>query len=102
MKNESGFVPVGDLIKRLMKGYRQASGGDAIEKVWKHWDKVIADEIRQSARPLKLKRKTLLVHVYSSVWLHKLQFSKREIIKKINNAAGEELIRDIQFKIGTF
>ena len=50
--------------------------------------------------PVAFKGKLLLVHANSSPWLHHLQFLKKEIIVKVNQALGRELVGDIKFKIG--
>jgi predicted nucleic acid-binding Zn ribbon protein len=56
--------------------------------------------IAQNAKPAAFKGKILIVHVSSSTWVHQLQFLKKEMIAKLNNAFGNALIDDLKFKIG--
>ena len=57
--------------------------------------------IAKNARPAAFKGKLLLVEVSSSTWMHQLQFLKSDIIEKINDAFGKEMVAEIKFKIGT-
>ena len=63
-------------------------------------DDIVGDVIAQNARPAAFKGKILLVHVSSSTWVHQLQFLKQEMIAKLNDTFGKELISDLKFKIG--
>jgi predicted nucleic acid-binding Zn ribbon protein len=38
--------------------------------------------------------------VSSSVWLQELHFKKKELIEKLNQAAGSTVVEDIRFKLG--
>ena len=78
---------------------RQESDDDLM-KVWNHWDQVVGKAISEHAQPAACKGKMLLVHVASSAWIHQLQFLKKEIIGKLNDALSDELIEEIKFKIG--
>ncbi|MFC1813872.1 DUF721 domain-containing protein [Thermodesulfobacteriota bacterium] len=70
----------------------------------RHWNDrglaVVGKAIAENARPAAFKGKMLLVHVTSSTWIHELQFLKKDIIRKVNNALGEEQVEEIKFKIG--
>ena len=60
----------------------------------------VGEVIARNARPGAFKGKLLLVNVTSSTWAHQLQFLKKDIIKKVNDALGKELVEEIKFKIG--
>jgi predicted nucleic acid-binding Zn ribbon protein len=77
-------------------------GSDArLVDVWEIWDQVVGDAISRNTRPAAFKGKLLLVEVSSSTWMHQLRFLKAEIIEKINDAFGKEMLEEIKFKIGT-
>jgi hypothetical protein len=38
--------------------------------------------------------------VTNSTWIHQLQFLKKEMIAKLNDALGNAPIADLKFKIG--
>ena len=64
------------------------------------WQKAVGPKILVQTRPDKLKRNTLFIKVSSSVWMQQLHILKPEIIEKINNLLGKELIKNIHFSIG--
>ena len=41
-----------------------------------------------------------MVNVSSAPWMQQLQFLKPELIEKLNETLGKELVEDIRFKIG--
>ena len=98
-KPKANFEHIGSILAEVLKTYRRDSDGELVQ-VWQVWDDVIGDVIAQNARPAAFKGKILLVHVSSSTWVHQLQFLKKEMIAKLNNAFGKALIDDLKFKIG--
>ena len=64
------------------------------------WQKAVGPQISVQTRPDRLKRNTLFVKVSSSVWMHQLHILKQEIIEKINQLLGKELIKNIHFSMG--
>ena len=87
------------ILDDVLKPYR--SGPDfELKEVWRLWDEAVGEIIAQNARPAAFKGKLLIVHVSSSTWIHQLQFLKKEMMAKLNNALGKTLIEDLKFKIG--
>ena len=98
-KQKAKFEHIGSILSDVLKTYRRDSDADLVQ-VWQVWDKVVGDVIAQNARPAAFKGKLLLVHVSSSTWIHQLQFLKKEMMAKLNQAFGKEVINDLKFKIG--
>ena len=98
-KQKAKFEHIGNILTDVLKTYRRESDGE-LTQVWQVWDDIVGDVIAQNARPAAFKGKTLLVHVSSSTWVHQLQFLKQEMIAKLNDTFGKELISDLKFKIG--
>jgi predicted nucleic acid-binding Zn ribbon protein len=98
-KQKAKFEHIGNILTDVLKTYRRESDAELIQ-VWQVWDDIVGDVIAQNARPAAFKGKILLVHVSSSTWVHQLQFLKQEMIAKLNNTFGKELIGDLKFKIG--
>jgi predicted nucleic acid-binding Zn ribbon protein len=98
-KQKGKFEHIGSIIADVLKTYRRESDGELVQ-VWRIWDDIVGDIIAQNARPAAFKGKILLVHVSSSTWVHQLQFLKKEMIAKLNNALEKSLIDDLKFKIG--
>lgn len=98
-KKNKEFVHIGKIINGVLKTCRSDGNAELLE-VWSLWDNAVGDVIAKNARPEAFKGRLLLVHVNSPPWMHQLQFLKKDIIKKINNALGKNLVQDIKFKIG--
>jgi predicted nucleic acid-binding Zn ribbon protein len=98
-KRKAKFVHIGNIIGDVLKNYRRESDAELI-MVWQIWDSIVGDVISPNAKPAAFKGRVLLVHVSSSTWIHQLQFLKKEMIAKLNQALGKTLIDDLKFKIG--
>lgn len=90
---------IGNVIRNVLGSYRQESDEDLV-RIWSLWDNAVGEVIAGNARPEAFKGKLLLVNVTSSTWAHQLQFLKKDIIAKVNQALGKALVEDIRFKIG--
>ncbi|MFZ0612605.1 MAG: DUF721 domain-containing protein [Desulfobacterales bacterium] len=92
-------VPIGNVIDSILRSHVPRAATD-ITRIGRMWDRIVGEIIAENTRPAGLRKKTLLVHVNSSPWLHHLRFIKEEIVLKVNTAVREEMIEDILFKIG--
>jgi predicted nucleic acid-binding Zn ribbon protein len=69
-----------------------------ILRVWSHQ---LDPNIVAHARPAGIRRGTLFVLVDSSVWLDEIvRYRRREILERLQNSFGSELIRRISFRLG--
>jgi len=98
-KHKTKFVHIGSILDAVIKKYRRETDAEIVQ-VWQVWDNIVGDVIAQNAKPAAFKGRILLVHVASSTWIHQLQFLKKEMMAKLNNALGKTLIEDLKFKIG--
>ena len=98
-RKNSEFVQIGDILNNVLKTCRSGSDED-LSRVWSLWESAVGDIIAKNTKPEAFKGKLLLVHVNSTPWMHQLQFLKKDIINKVNQALGKELVQDIKFKIG--
>ena len=98
-ENTEEFIHIGNILNKVLKTCRHESDED-LTKVWSLWDRAVGEAIAKNARPEAVKGKLLLVHVTNSTWMQHLQFFKKDIIKKINDALGKALVEEIKFKIG--
>ena len=99
IKKNSEFVHIGDIIKSVLKTCR-SDCDEELSQVWSLWESAVGDVIAKNTKPEAFKGQLLLVHVNSPSWIHQLQFLKKDIINKVNQALGKELVRNIKFKIG--
>ncbi|MEW5909359.1 MAG: DUF721 domain-containing protein, partial [Thermodesulfobacteriota bacterium] len=88
------------VISRILESCRKEPDVGLV-KIWDLWDHAVGSIIAENARPAAFKGRLLIVHVSSSAWMQHLRFLKKDLIKKINAALGEELLDEIKFKIGS-
>lgn len=69
--------------------------------VWKVWKSAVGPQIAAKTRPTAIRSGVLTVTVANATWLQELNFLKTELITRINEALGEELVREIFLKAGT-
>ena len=98
-KKNGEFVHIGDIINSVLKTCRRGCD-EELSQVWSLWKSAVGDVIAKNTKPEAFKGALLLVHVTSPTWIHQLQFLKKDIINKVNQALGKELVQDIKFKIG--
>jgi predicted nucleic acid-binding Zn ribbon protein len=92
---------IGSILTGLIGGLRPEAEKGMLG-IWKVWDRAAGDEVARNARPAAFKGSILLVHVTSPAWIHHLQFSKSELIVRLNTALGQSLVSEIKFKVGSF
>ena len=94
------FVRLGSVIKNVLKNYRNESD-EELTQIWSLWEKVVGPVIAENAQPAAFKGNILILHVSSSTWIQQLRFLKKDMIAKINDAFGKEMVSEIKFKIGS-
>lgn len=61
------------------------------------WDEIAGEKIAAKTKPLYVKNRILYVRAEGAAWMHEFQYSKGDIIRKINEKLGRPLVRDIRF-----
>ncbi len=100
-KTNRQFTAIGEVLSQVLRGYERKSRSD-LSRVHRVWDACVGDTIASNTRPVALKGAQLVVVVTNSAWLHQLQFLKQDLLERINRQAGEGIVEDIRFRIGTF
>ena len=65
------------------------------------WDSVVGDAVARHARAVYIEHGTLVVEVESPVWMHRLQMEESDLRTRINRHYGEDMIRQIRFRLGS-
>ena len=65
------------------------------------WDSVVGDAIAKHASAVHIEHGTLVVEVENSVWMHRLQMEESALRTRINRHFGEDIIRQIRFRLGS-
>jgi len=87
---------IGSIIQRFLSEQKILPVGPLGD-----WESIVGSQVASRARPVKLKKGVLTVHVYDSIWKHHLELYKEEILQKINaHRAGLEPVKKIIFKVG--
>lgn len=91
----SGFPQrLGDVLRaalaRLPVGQQLAD-----HAVWVHWEAVVGPTIAQHARPLRLRRGTLVIAVDGAGWMQELQFLKHDLRARLNARLGRPAVREV-------
>lgn len=66
----------------------------------RHWPEIAGEQIAAHTRPDQIRFKKLHLIVENSVWSQQLTFLKPTLLKKINEAAGNQIVTDILFRVG--
>lgn len=98
-KNSDPFVKVGHIIKDVLRSQRK-HGDSKMIRVWDIWSAAVGEHIGTNTRPAAFKGPLLIVNVVDSAWLQQVWFLKKDIIAKVNDSLGEDLVGEIKFKIG--
>ena len=93
-------APLGTILPQALKASRIDVDLDAC-KLWQHWKDIVGPAVAENARPEAIRGKSLLVNVSSAPWMQQLQFLKPELIEKLNDTLGKEIVGDIRFRIGS-
>ena len=64
------------------------------------WPRAAGPQIAKQARAEQLRNKTLVVRVSSSAWANELSFLKAELLAKLHELPGGEVVQDLRFSVG--
>lgn len=93
------FTHIGDILQQTMQTCHRETN-EHLNRVGACWTELVGETLGAYSSPAAMKGKLLLVHVNSSVWLQEMRFLKTELIEKINRLLGQQVVRDIKFKVG--
>jgi predicted nucleic acid-binding Zn ribbon protein len=92
--------PAADIMPKVLTGLRleRRQAEAEILKVWNHQ---LDPNIAAHAHPTGLRNGTLFVSVDSSAWLDEIvRYRRREILERLQNSFGRDLIARISFRAG--
>jgi hypothetical protein len=92
-------LPIADVLQKIMKkqGIPVFGASTSLRRVW---SEAVGPQIAVQTLPEQIRRGVLLVKVASSVWMHQLQFLKKDILQKFNSLYGEGTVQSLHFSIG--
>jgi predicted nucleic acid-binding Zn ribbon protein len=93
-------APLADLLAATFAG-KPAQARMREMKIWEVWAGAVGGQIASRAIPASFRDGVLTVRVSGSSWMQQLSLMKGEIVSQVNDALGEQLVREIFFKQGS-
>jgi hypothetical protein len=87
-------------VAKLLKGVYPAPDQYEAAKVFAWWSRSVPPRIVEHARPVRLSRGVLIVHVSSSVWANELHYLTDDLLARLREHAPENRIEKIRFRVG--
>jgi len=89
---------IGAVLSRLIARL----GLDDEVRAWRaveEWPQLVGPRLARHTRAVGIHRGTLRVEVEGSAWMHELGFLKRDLIRRIHQHLGSEVVRDVRFVV---
>jgi predicted nucleic acid-binding Zn ribbon protein len=90
---------VGKILETVLKNFSlngQLEGWKAVSL----WNTVVGERAAGRTRAVSYRDGKLIVEVTSSVWMKELTYLRQDILRKLNDALGEERIKEVVLKRG--
>ena len=87
-------------VAKLLKGVYPAPDQLEAAKAFAWWSRSVPPRILEHARPVRLSRGVLIVHVSSSVWANELHYLGDDLLARLREAAPTSRIEKIRFQVG--
>ena len=72
-----------------------------LENILRAWKDAVDDKTYKRTRPLRIKKGTLQIIVQNSAWIFDLSLKKESLLSELNKSLGNQLIKDLKFKVGS-
>lgn len=96
MRRKSNETTLKDAIDRLLKVYKLEDKMREVE-VLKSWEELMGRAVAARTKEIYIDNQILYVKMESAVMRDELSRAKSMILRKINEKAGKELIKDVWF-----
>jgi hypothetical protein len=87
-------------VAKLLKGVYPAPDQLEAAKVFAWWSRSVPPRILKHARPVRLSRGVLIVHVSSSVWANELHYLSEDLLTRLREHAPMSGVERIRFQVG--
>lgn len=99
-KQRGQVTSLGEALHRLLCSWG-VDGKVREQQVALHWPRIVGPRIATHTEALRVEDGTVYVRVGSAPWRTELMFMKKDIIDRLNQEAGREVIKDIFFVCGS-
>lgn len=90
---------IGDLLKGFLEQKMPKGLGDETA-VFGAWPKAVGADITRHAMPVSFRNGILFVETRHPMWTTELTNKRHIIQRKLNQALGKDLVREIHFRLG--
>lgn len=98
---ESTPTPVGKILEKVWKTIeKKGEQREKLSQILEDIKSVLGKEIGSRIKLDKIYRKRLILLVSTPVYLQELSFKKESIVEAVNQSAGEEIIKNVSFRVG--
>ena len=92
------FIPISNILKKIIRDFGLEEKFREIQII-NTWEYIAGETILNHTFAYNYQNKILFIKVDSSVWIQQLIMLKKELIQKINQKLGKNLVKDIRFKL---
>ena len=87
---------IGQIVWNVLRsrGYEKAVKE---QMVVQSWGEIVGERIALEAKAVSVENGAVFVHVPSAAWRNELTFLKADLLKKIHDFTGKQVIQDIIF-----
>jgi hypothetical protein len=93
----SNEKPLKAVIESMLEAYQLKAKINEV-RIINEWEKAVGPIVSQSTEKLYVRKGKLYVYLSSSVIKNELVFARQQIIKRLNDAIGEEVITELIVK----
>ena len=86
--------PIGEVLSEYIEAFR-LKGKLAEVTLLNSWADIVGDNIASKTKDLNISNRVLYVKIQSSILRQELMMIRSEIVKRLNEKAGSEVIREI-------
>jgi predicted nucleic acid-binding Zn ribbon protein len=96
-ENDYNQYKLNDLVTSMFKKYKL---DDKIEelKLYSVWEEIMGKTIAGYTEGIKLKNGILTINLSSAALRNELLLAREKLVKRLNEAIGKELIKDIHLR----
>ncbi len=100
MKRDTKPIRVRDILEGMLSRNERLKYEVKIREALNSWSDIAEVYVRAHTKAVYVKNRTLYVNTESSVLANELSLREKEYIRKLNSAAGIDVIKKIVFKAG--
>lgn len=88
-------APLGGLLHTLARSWG-ISDPEETARLFAWWERIVGPEVAARCQPSSLKDGVLKVRTESSAWAWEMKYLSPEIVKRINDSLGKEIVKQVK------